>query len=667
MTRFQGFGLRWFGAALACLLVQPCLAQDTGGSATLIVEVPEDAKVEVNGYLTRASGTHREFAPVGLEPGYHYDYRIRAEVVREGRTLEQVRTARLAVGETVRVVFPPFDAASHVKSKDATSTPKGPPIKSKVQEPPIEPKVQGPAIEPKPKGPAIEPEPKKSTSAQSQVPLTSPGAATPPATAKKPPEPNPAAAKTPEGKPPEKKPTDTPPPEKKPSEPASQPKETSKTGPPSPPRPPHKQPPVEKYLLNGNLAEGERAMAARLKENTRDDEARFSLGGVQFLRAVERLLQSLYYYGLRSPSEGPLGAELPLLRVPVAANPTPKPLSYLQAREILKAFLDDLAKAEATLAPIRDEQVNLPIHVLRIQLDVRGDGDLAKTESLWQIYARLAGQPALSEADARELVVCFDRGDAYWLRGYCHLLMALGEMVLAYDEQEFFERTAFLLFPNVVPSSRSLVVVPSNRSLVSEPSENSRGVEAMVDLVAVAHLARFTVYEPERMGRALEHLQTAVAMSRASWQAILAETDDDCEWIPNPDQHGAIPGVEVTRPMVDAWGRFLNEAEALLAGKKLAPYWRRLPAVKPAEGPDAGPGEESGIKRPAASPRPADQRGVNLNWLFTQPQPFDLILWVQGSGVAPYLDKGAVVDPQVWRQIGEAFGGDFLLFALWFN
>lgn len=631
MTRFQGFGLRWFGAAFACLLVQPCLAQDTGGSATLIVEVPEDAKVEINGYLTRVTGSRREFTPVGLEPGYHYDYRVRAEVVREGRTLQQVRTVRLAVGETVRVVFPSFDAASEVKPKEPT---------------------------PPPKGPAIEPGPKKSTSAQSQVPLMSPGAVTPPATAKTPPEPKPAAAKTPEAKPPEKKPTETPSLEKKPAEPVPQPKETSKPGPPSPPRPPHKEPPVEKYLLKGNLAEAERAMAARLKENTRDDEARFSLGGVQFLRAVERLLQSLYYYGLRSPSEGPLRAELPLLRVPIPANPTPKPLSYLQAREILKAFLDDLAKAEATLAPIRDEQFNLPIRVLRIQLDVRGDGNAAQMQSLWQIYARLAGQPALSEADARDLVVCFDLGDAYWLRGYCHLLMALGEMVLAYDEQEFFERTAFLLFPNVVPSSKALV---------SEPWEIGRGLEGIVDLVAVAHLARFTVYEPERMGRALEHLQTTIAMSRASWQAILAETDDDCEWIPNPDQHGAIPGVEVTRPMVDAWGRFLNEAEALLAGKKLAPYWRRLPAAKPAEGPDAGPGEESGIKRPAPGPRPADQRGVNLNRLFTQPQPFDLILWVQGSGVAPYLDKGAVVDPQVWRQIGEAFGGDFLVFALWFN
>jgi hypothetical protein len=525
----------------------------------------------------------------------------------------------------------------------------------------VEPKPKGPPVEPKPKAALPGPEAKKSTSAQSQVPLAAPGAVTPPATPKKQPEAKPPAAKMPET-----------------------------------PRRVHKKPPVEDYLLDGRLADGERAMAARLKENPRDDEARFSLGGVQFLRAVERLLQSMYIYGMRSPTSGPLGAELPLLRVPVPANrdpnSPPKPLSYLQAREILKTFLDDLATAEATLAPIRDEQVRLPIHVGQIRLDVRGDadvqrggadvqrreGDRTNMESLWQIYARLAGQPALSEAEARDLVVCFDLGDAYWLRGYCHVLMALGEMVLAYDEQDFFERTAFLLFPNVVPS---------NRSLVSEPWESSGGLEGStgilpvlrrnVDLVAVAHLARFSVYEPERMGRALEHLQNAVAMSRASWQAILAETDDDCEWIPNPEQHCAIPGVEVTRPMVDAWRRFLDEADALLSGKKLLPYWRRPPppagqpanlpprAGKPAGKPDLASSADLGIKKPAPGPRPVEQRGVNLNRLFTQPQPFDLILWVQGSGVAAFLDTGAVVDAEVWRQIEEAFAGKFPWFALW--
>src|SRR5436305_928432 len=45
-----------------------------------------------------------------------------------------------------------------------------------------------------------------------------------------------------------------------------------------------------------------------------------------------------------------------------------------------------------------------------------------------------------------DLLVHFDRGDVAWLRGYCHLLMALAEVGLAYDGQELFDATAHLFF-----------------------------------------------------------------------------------------------------------------------------------------------------------------------------------------------------------------------------
>ena len=57
--------------------------------------------------------------------------------------------------------------------------------------------------------------------------------------------------------------------------------------------PPHataNSPPLaEPYLEQGRLAEGETALVAALKENPKDAQARFSLGTVQFLRAVERM------------------------------------------------------------------------------------------------------------------------------------------------------------------------------------------------------------------------------------------------------------------------------------------------------------------------------------------------------------------------------------------
>src|SRR5437868_6474009 len=61
-----------------------------------------------------------------------------------------------------------------------------------------------------------------------------------------------------------------------------------------------KAPLVEKYLLEGKLADGEKALQARLKEDPKDDQARFGLGVLQFLQAYEHLGANLYKYGLRT-------------------------------------------------------------------------------------------------------------------------------------------------------------------------------------------------------------------------------------------------------------------------------------------------------------------------------------------------------------------------------
>src|SRR5262249_2153538 len=116
------------------------------------------------------------------------------------------------------------------------------------------------------------------------------------------------------------------------------------------------------------------------------------------------------------------------------------------------------------------------------------------------------------------------------------------------------------------------------------------------------------------------------------------ETDDDCEWLPNSRQTGIIPGVRVTREMITGWHEFLDEAEAILAGKKLIPHWR----VK-------------------------DGRGVNLNKVLNQPRRFDLVMWMQGTAAQPYLEKGTMTDPALWQRMERIFRGEFIGFAFWFN
>lgn len=380
---------------------------------------------------------------------------------------------------------------------------------------------------------------------------------------------------------------------------------------------------VESYLVKGDLAVGDMTLAKRIQEQPHDDQARFGLGVLRFARAVEHLAQSLYRYGLRDL--GP-GVGVPLLRLPLPTNRQPAKLSYDGSRQVLQNFLDDLAKAEATLVDIQGD-VKLPLHFARIRLDLDGDGQADATETLWSLYVRMNRNAGTVQPNADDFLITFDTADVFWLRGYCHLLSALCETALAHDGRNLFEHTAHLFFTDVETPYTFL-----------QAADRQDFPGQIVDYITLIHLINLPVVEPKRMASALGHLEQVVAHSRSSWQALLAETDDDHEWIPNPRQTGVIPGVAITQPMVDGWQEFLSEAESILAGKKLIPFWRH-------------PGK----------------RGVNLRHVFTEPRTFDLVLWVQGTGAAPYLEEGELSTPAVWQRFNRLFGGEFIGFALWFN
>ena len=142
--------------------------------------------------------------------------------------------------------------------------------------------------------------------------------------------------------------------------------------------------------------------------------------------------------------------------------------------------------------------------------------------------------------------------------------------------------------------------------------------------------------EPERLKAALSHLEKVVALSRESWGYILAETDDEAEWIPSPRQKNGAIGMPVTQETVEGWMLFLDEFEAILKGEKLVPHWRLA-------------------------------RGINIRRVFLEPRAFDPILWAQGSAALPYLEDGPVTDAATWNRMMAMFSGNFFGFAVWFN
>ena len=271
----------------------------------------------------------------------------------------------------------------------------------------------------------------------------------------------------------------------------------------------------------------------------------------------------------------------------------------------------------------------MPLRVGLIRLDLAGDGKASDRFST--ILSRYLGGKEGAAKDA-EWLIAFDRGDVAGLRGYCHLLMALSEIALAHDGQELFDSTAHVFFAKVQTPHTFLATLPDD-----EGGALDIGGFNIADLIAFVHLLRMPVKEPDRMKAALGHLERMLALSKESWKYILAERDDDHEWLPNPNQKGVL-GIPIRREMIDSWLEAVDESEALLSGKRLVPFWRGT-----------------------------EKRGVNLRRVFTEPRALDLVLWVQGTAATPYLEEGTLTKPEVWERLLRVFGGEFIGFALWFN
>lgn len=398
---------------------------------------------------------------------------------------------------------------------------------------------------------------------------------------------------------------------------------------------------VQSFLTEGRLADGAAAMQKRIGENPNDQNARFSLGMIQFFQAVENLGQNQYRFGLLSGRN----RSLPMMRLPVPENPKPEQISYQKARALVQTFVDDLQKAQDTLNEVKAKGVRLPIDLGRVHLDLNGNGKVAPEESIWAISQALQN-PRQSQMNpsSQAFPIVFDAGDVVWLKGYCHAFSAVGEVILAYDWQDQFERTAHLFYPDVDTPYEFLTAEGTGAFF-------SFGAQNIFDFVAWLHTINYEVKEPQRMKVALSHMESVIELSRESWKLIEAEDDDEREWVPNSNQTTVMGGLVVGQETIAGWHEFLDEMEAILQGKKLVPFWR-------------------GIKGGIAIPNVMAQNpeiGINVRKIFTDPQRLDLALWLQGTGLVPFLEKGNIVDPKDWSKMMRSFRGNFFNYFFWFN
>jgi len=77
----------------------------TRDSAFLTVDVPEDAKIFVNGVATRSTGAMRRYVSRDLLPGFDYTYEVKAERMVDGQPVVQSKTVQLQAGDQAKLAF----------------------------------------------------------------------------------------------------------------------------------------------------------------------------------------------------------------------------------------------------------------------------------------------------------------------------------------------------------------------------------------------------------------------------------------------------------------------------------------------------------------------------------------------------------------------------------
>ncbi len=375
-------------------------------------------------------------------------------------------------------------------------------------------------------------------------------------------------------------------------------------------------------LIAAEGLRGAEATLAARPEPTPSDL--LALGGVRFLGGVERALRLRYRVGL---SDGlAVMSGLPLLRLPIPENPSPAPFEPAMIAALFEGVAADMEEARAALAGIGDDaEVAVVLRTEDLWFDIDGNGARGPGEGLPEVAGLVLtggfGPPPAG------FEVRFDTADAAWLMAYAHLLSGLSEGVLALDPTAAVARVtaaragfAELGLPG-----------PSNDFTL----ENQFG--DWVDLAAILIGAVEGRSDPARTRAARDHLLAMAAESRRFWTLVARETDDDREWIPNKAQVSAT-GLPFPPETGARWLAVLAEAEAVLRGERLIPFWRL-----------------------------GEGAGIDLSALLEDPPEIDLAGLVQGAALLPYLRRGPVARAESLMLFDRLLRGDSVLYAIVLN
>jgi uncharacterized protein (TIGR03000 family) len=82
--------------------------------ATIVVNLPADASLTVDGVATTSTSERRVFVSPELNAGQEYHYTLKAEWVRDGKTVEVAKQVTVIAGQETKVSL---ESATDVASR----------------------------------------------------------------------------------------------------------------------------------------------------------------------------------------------------------------------------------------------------------------------------------------------------------------------------------------------------------------------------------------------------------------------------------------------------------------------------------------------------------------------------------------------------------------------
>ncbi len=379
---------------------------------------------------------------------------------------------------------------------------------------------------------------------------------------------------------------------------------------------------TSQMIAQNGLAATETRLATQADPSAND---RFALGAVRFLRGIENTLQFRWQHNMAIKD-----FDMPGLSLPVPPNPDAAPFTPDLILTLFEHLRDDMALTQDTLGQVDAQDVALEIDLTDIWFDINMNQQRDFGEGLIEVGLNTVASPRQAAEMAAQgmdnTLVRFDSADVAWLNAYSHLLGGISELVIAFDPTEAIAK--------VLETDQQLINLRGNR-----PSESFYDAQfgGWVDRFAMVYGALNQQPLADHTRAARFHFLIMLSENKTFWARVALETDNENEWIPNAHQTAAL-GFTLPEGAAESWQAVLDDAEKLLNGKLLVSYWRLEP-----------------------------MGGINVMKLFENPPVVDIVDWVQGSGLLPYMELGPTVSTRNLRQFDRMMSGDALLYSILFN